>query len=103
MSDPDRLALLEDAVRDELVSLWADLDTAIRHAVDGQWSMQCDWVTDRIKQLTQLVGPTPWEQVQISLLEGGIYQRIHAELGVCGEVDMARVAEIRAIIDAGAR
>jgi len=97
---PDRLALLEDAARDELDALWADLDTAVRNAANGQWSITCDWLTDRIKRLTQLVGPTPWEQVQIPLLESGVYQRLHAELDVSVEVDMARVAEVRASIDA---
>src|SRR6266487_312620 len=100
MSEADRLALLEDAARDELDALWADLDTAVRYAANGQWSITCDWLTDRIKRLTQLVGPTPWEQVQIPLLESGVYQRLHAELDVSVEVDMARVAEVRASIDA---
>lgn len=91
---------LETAAREELVDLWADLHEAKRVAHDGQWSIGCAGLAERIKRLTLLVGPAPWEQIQIGLLEDGTYQRLHAAWGFKVTVDMARVAEVRATIDA---
>jgi hypothetical protein len=90
---------LEDAARWELVLLWDDLDRARREALNGEWSMGCDGAVERIRMFTRLVGPTPWEQIQIPLLENGIYQRIHEELGIAVDVDMERVAGVRASIN----
>jgi hypothetical protein len=91
---------LTAACREELAYLWTDLEEARCFALaPGTWSIQCDYLEARIKRLTKLVGPTPWEEIQISLLELGIYQRIHADLGVAAPVDMERVAQTRARLD----
>jgi hypothetical protein len=90
---------LRGLLREELVHVWTDLEQAIRRAHDGQWSMECDWFLDRIKTLTQQVGPARWEELPITLLESGLYQRTHAELGIDAPVDMDRVAEVRAVIN----
>lgn len=88
------------ACREELALLWDDLDRARRDAIrPGTWSIGCENSEYRIKRLTPLVGATPWEQIQIPLLELGIYQRIHAELGIHVPVDMDRVAEVRRHIE----
>ncbi|MBQ1118459.1 hypothetical protein [Streptomyces sp. C3-3] len=92
-------AKLFDVAREELSSLWRDLDAARRRAYRDQWSMDCDSLVERIKALTPLVGHTPWDEVQIPLLEDGIYQRVHAELGIEAPVDMGKVAEHRAYLD----
>lgn len=86
---------LTEAVCNELEYLWNDLDQAMRYAINGQWSIQCDGLADRIKTLTQLVGPTPWEKVPLPMLERGVYQRLHDDLGIRVTPDMAKVAEIR--------
>jgi hypothetical protein len=102
MIDTETLAAV---AREELTCLWHDLDAARRNAYHGEWSMACDSLVDRIKALTPLVGPTPWGDIQIPLLESGIYQRVHAELGIdVPEVrpDMAKVAELRAHMGAQA-
>jgi hypothetical protein len=91
---------LVEACREELRILWCDLEAARCSAIrPGTWSIQCLNLEDRIKTFTKLVGPTPWEEIQISLLELGIYQRIHADLGVAAPVDMERVAQTRARLD----
>ena len=95
----DGTATLESVARWELLLLWNDLHSAYRAAANGSWSIRCDGLADRIKMFTEQVGPTPWEEIQIDLLEAGIYQRVHAEIGVAVEVDMARVAQTRASID----
>lgn len=92
---------LRKAARFELECLWSDLETARTNAIQpGTWTIQCENLEYRIKKLTKLVGPTPWEKIQVTLLELGIYQRIHGELGIDAPVDMDQVAETRAYIEA---
>ncbi|HTE56989.1 MAG TPA: hypothetical protein VK698_39320 [Kofleriaceae bacterium] len=94
---------LEVVAREELACLWGDLEIARRSAINGTWSVSCDDITQRIKDLTAAVGPTPWDEIQIPLLELGIYQRIHAELDIDApevQPDMDRVAKVRARLDA---
>jgi hypothetical protein len=95
--DADRL---EEGAREELAYLWSDLSNARHSAINGSWSIACDSIMHRIKALTTLVGPTPWDEIKIELLEAGIYQRIHAELGIEVQPDMGRVAQVRARLDA---
>ncbi|MFC1410485.1 hypothetical protein ACEZCY_14595 [Streptacidiphilus sp. N1-12] len=96
MSDVDESAWLRAALREELACLWSDLDQAIRYARNGVWSIACAGVQARITAITQLVGPTPWDEIQFNLLEDGTYQRLHTEMGVDAPVDMAEVARARA-------
>ncbi|WP_073448052.1 hypothetical protein [Streptomyces yunnanensis] len=91
----NELETLRAAVRDELESLWDDLDTARRNALNGHWSMTCDFLVDRIKKLTSLVGPTPWRSIQLPLLEAGNYQRVHRELDADAPVDIEAAARDR--------
>lgn len=90
---------LEEAIKQELCCLWGDLYAAVRNGIRTNWSIECESLAWRIKMLTRFVGPTPWDEIQISLLESGVYQRIHAEMGVTVEVDMAKVAEVRRSIE----
>ncbi|MFD7997315.1 hypothetical protein [Streptomyces mexicanus] len=88
-------AQLEEVIREELANLWFDLNAARQSALNGEWSMQCGYLERRIKKLTPIVGATPWEEIQLPLLEHGIYQRIHAELGIEVSPDMEKVAKVR--------
>ena len=97
MSD---LEILRSALRDELGYLWTDLQAARRSAIRDGWSMQCDWLVERIKTITPLVGPTPWTELDIELIEDGVYQRIHAEIGVDAPYDEDGVREHRARLNA---
>jgi hypothetical protein len=100
MSD---IETLRSALRNELACLWTDLQTARRAAINGQWSMHCDWFEERIKAITPLVGPTPWTELDIQLVEDGVYQRIHAEIWVDAPYDEDGVRKHRARLDASAR
>lgn len=94
---------LQAAAREELEFLWDDLHNARRTAANGEWSIRFDELVHRIGVLTRHVGPTPWEKVQIPLLEDGVYQRIHADLEILVEVDMQHVRQVRADIEARIR
>jgi hypothetical protein len=98
-------AKLEAVAREELACLWGDLEIARQYAINGTWSVNCDNITQRIKDLTAVIGPTPWDEIQIPLLELGIYQRTHAELDIDApevQPDMDRVAKVRASMNAQA-
>ncbi len=56
---------------------WGELQEARRQALNGRWSMNCDSLVDRIVGLTSLVGPEPWESVQVDLILDGLYEAIH--------------------------
>lgn len=90
---------LIEVCREELDCLWDDLNDAVRDAINGEWSINCGGLEERIKALTKLVGPTSWESVHIPLLESGVYQRIHAEIGIDAPVDMDGVRRTRASIN----
>jgi hypothetical protein len=90
---------LTAAIRDELESLWCDLHEAISRAIRCTWSIEALSVKERIQALTKLVGPTPWESIQLPLIEAGVYQRVHSEIDMDAPVDMRRVAETRRSID----
>uniref|UniRef100_UPI003F4947C5 hypothetical protein n=1 Tax=Streptosporangium sp. CA-235898 TaxID=3240073 RepID=UPI003F4947C5 len=91
-----RTRTLHTAVRHELLDLWHDMYEARRHANRGCWSGACESLERRIKALTPFVGPPNWRHMQIEMLEQGIYQRFHADMGYTVAPDMAVVAEMRA-------
>lgn len=97
-ADYSAFTCLEEAATDELMRLWSDLAYAMYVAHGGCWSGGCGDAAYRIAVLTRAIGrATPWQQVQIELLETGIYQRMHDLMGVPYEQpDMAVVAEMRA-------
>ena len=94
---------LKTAIRGELADLWHDLTTAQTQAHNGEWSVQCEYLERRIKALTPLVGPTPWEQIQLLSLENGVYERVHTDLGISVAIDWESVAALREQIHRGAR
>ncbi|MEU4224311.1 hypothetical protein AB0F17_08460 [Nonomuraea sp. NPDC026600] len=89
---------LEQAAADELMRLWGDLHHQMRDARDGCWSVGCESVAHRIAVMTKALDEaTPWQQIELELLESGVYQRFHDLMGVPYEPpDMAVVAEMRA-------
>jgi hypothetical protein len=74
-----------EVCRDELESLWHDLGTEIRFAINCTWSLGAVNRKQRIQRLTRLVGPTPWQKVPPDLLANGIYEQVHREIGVSVE------------------
>jgi hypothetical protein len=73
-----------EAIREELESLWSDLGHAVRDAINGRWSMQCDNVARRIVVLTDIVGPLKWTQCPPDLLRDGadsMFAQLNATMG----------------------
>lgn len=79
MSDAGTLA---SWIRQEQEILWSQLDNAIRSAIDGVWSMECDSTTDRIVEAANLVGPTHRDSAPWTLLAGGVYEAVLSASGI---------------------
>lgn len=89
---------LEEAASDELMRLWGDLHHQMEWARNGCWSGGCADVAYRIAVLTRALGKAArWQDMQIELLETGIYQRFHDLMGIPYEQpDMSVIAQMRA-------
>lgn len=86
------------ALRRTLELAWSDLQSARREALNGCWSMLCDSQVYRIIGLTRLVGPCPWENVDVDLILDGIYERIHEAIGTpmpLSDEDRRRVQAVK--------
>jgi hypothetical protein len=102
MTTPDRDALAA-ALAEELVQLWGDLTAAVRYALTGSWSIQCENLAERIVALSRLVGPTGWEHIDVKLLLDGVYEKVHREAGIeVPPVDWDRVRAVDSYITRGA-
>lgn len=89
---PEHEALIA-AVHEELASLWHDLYEARRRAwpEDG-WSIEAERKAERIVDLSRLVGATPWEQIQVTTLLDGAYERVYRNAGIeYPSIDWSRV------------
>lgn len=53
---PTRVAALTECLQQEQIALWTDLPEAVRRALNGHWSMECDWIVERIILIARLVG-----------------------------------------------
>lgn len=96
-----RNRLLVQALVEEQTNLWSDLATAKHDAANGEWSVQCDWLVDRIKSIVQLVDPTHWTYVPVVLLVENVYQSILDEVCVAYEPpDPDRLDQIKSEIEA---
>ena len=97
-ADSEPFVILEDAAVEELTRLWEDLHEQMRWARNGCWSIGCENVAHRIAVMTRALGKAArWQDMQIELLEAGIYQKLHDLMGISNEQpDMAVVAEMRA-------
>lgn len=82
MNEEDRPGSLEEAARNEQIQLWGDLEQAVRNALRGGWSIQCDNLAWRITSLAIFVGATPWGDVSVRLLRSGVYERILTEADI---------------------
>lgn len=87
---------LVDACREELMMLWSDLENTIRDARSGTWSARCDGLRNRIKTLSDLVGPTPWQNISTPFLISEAYARVCDQIGHPVQATEQELAEIRA-------
>ena len=76
------------ALRDELEHLWSDLAQAYRlsHATPPEQSMGCLGLIGRIQTITDHVGPCPPEKISMPFLLTGMYEQVHAAIGVTAPV-----------------
>jgi len=88
-------ASLDDVLREELEALWGDLDQAYKAALNGMWSMGCDWLVTRIVRLTRFAGVTPPGATTFPLLLNGVYEGVLDAAGIAHEpVDLDEMRRI---------
>ena len=86
MSDQDEV--YAQALRKELEHLWGDLaeDYRMSRATPPEKSMGCLGRIGRIQTITKLIGPCPPEKIQMPFLLTGMYERVHADIGLTATV-----------------
>lgn len=84
MTTDDRAEVYARALREELGHLWSDLAEAYRmsHTNPPEKSQECQGVIERIWAITDLVGPCPPGRISMPFLLTGMYEKVHAEIGV---------------------
>jgi hypothetical protein len=83
------------AVRAELVNLWSDLEDAVRMAANGSWSGGCERLKDRIKALSDLVGPASWRDISIPFLLSETYRQVCEDIGHLCAATPDELAKVR--------
>lgn len=62
--------------------MWSDLETALRQANNGYWSIGSEGIVNRIALTAQIVGVSNPGTVPIPLLNSGVYKAVCDLLGV---------------------
>lgn len=95
--DPPSREDLAAALRNELVNLWADFEHASRESLapSGAWSMGQEWFLERIKALSDLVGPASWRDVSIPFLLSETYRAACERIGHPVGASDAELVEVR--------
>lgn len=68
---------MKEFVEYELACLWSDLQREERHSRSSDPatpSIGMEWIMDRIKLATELVGPIDWMSISIEWLMNGRYE-----------------------------
>lgn len=75
---------LRDVLLEELIYLWGDFADAYRASRTDppETSMGCEHLIGRIQTVTKLVGPIDPAKVAMPFLLTGMYERVHAEIGI---------------------
>jgi hypothetical protein len=79
--DAEEYETPEIALRWMLSLAWSRLQEARRTAINGRWSIACEWHIAEIVGLTKLVGPINWGHVPVDLILDGTYEHIHEAIG----------------------
>ena len=84
----DQAEVYAQALRNELEHLWGDLaeDYRMSRATPPEQSMGCLGRIGRIQTITKLIGPCPPEKIQMPFLLTGIYEKVHAQIGITATV-----------------
>lgn len=80
MSDPK-----DEFIKHELMCLWSDLEREERHSLSSSPaipSIAMEWIMDRIKTATALVGPVDWMHVSMESLVNGGYESWAKYMGI---------------------
>lgn len=101
MEQPRDVSVYVDALREELMYLWTDLAEAYRmsRATPPESSPGFENVARRIHAITALVGPISTDQIEMPFLLTGMYEKVHADMGLQVSVPEDCLADARAYME----
>ncbi len=73
---PDEVAFVLDQ---EAMHLYDDLSTAINDAINGEWSMRCDWLVERIGTLVAIGASVP--PLRATTMRQQVYEKVGMLVG----------------------
>ena len=76
---------MKEFVEYELACLWSDLQREARHSRSSDPatpSIGMEWIMERIKLATELVGPIDWMSISIEWLLNGRYEYWAKHMGI---------------------
>lgn len=85
------------ALRWTLQLAWDALQQARADAASDSWSAACDAQVRRIVGLTRLVGPLPWDAVDVDLVLDGVYEHLHEAIGMPTPLPVATRRRVEAV------
>ena len=80
------------ALRTELVNLWADLEYASRESRAAAWSIGQENLLERIKVISDLVGPASWRNASVPFLLSETYRAACERIGYPVQASDAELA-----------
>jgi hypothetical protein len=82
------LEVYRQALRAELELLWDDLadDYRMSRGTPPEESIGCLSRIERIQAITRLVGPCPPGAIPMTFLLTGLYEKVHAQIGITATV-----------------
>jgi hypothetical protein len=100
LGEPSPWAALRDAVSVASADLWGDLAYAYRvsEAQPRETSVGCHGLIRRIQDIARVAGPVKAESVDPAMLVSGLYEMVHAEVGIEVEVPDEVFASARAAV-----
>ena len=89
---PDEVTMTA-VLSNERDALWADLGDAIRRAINGRWSIECDNVLHRIRAIDSVLDfPMDWENVSMSFLQK--FEELQRAAGIEPGINWATVRSL---------
>lgn len=96
---------MKEFVEYELACLWSDLQREARHSRSSDPatpSIGMEWIMERIKLATALVGPIDWMSISIGWLMNGQYEHWAKHMGIdCNLPTEEELSEIKSNLREG--
>lgn len=96
-------ATAETLLKNLQADLWVWMQDAYDRMIRGPgWSMEALNMRDSILEIVQIVGPTPWDEINIRTLRNGVYLEVLKHGGFeLPQIDWKRISDIESRVSTG--